>query len=150
MKDIERVSVVLLVLFLLAKFLFRFDVDVILFISFTFLAVYYYILGFFLLNDFTFKSIFKKSSYGKLSTMRILGSIGASIFLSSLLISILFIIMRYEGGLNQFLIGITSVVIVIIISLVKYQTKKDPFYMKVVLKFSLWAALGIVIYSIAK
>lgn len=147
MKWTERVSIVLIVLLLLARF-FTSSVDVMLFILFTFLSIYYYGLGFFLLNDLRLKDIFKKSSYTKISTLRILGSILAPMFLSSLLIGILYILMRYEGSLNMFFTGLTSVVIVIIISLIKYQTKKDPFYKKVVLKFSLWAALAIIVYSI--
>lgn len=148
MKAIERVLVIIFLLLLVVKLLYENVVDSILFIILSSLTIYYYCLGFFLLNRISFDQIFKRSSYEHISTLRIIGSIGASMFLSSLVFGILFKLMEYKASVNLMVIGLISVALVIIISLVKYQLGKDRFYMNVVFKFAHWAVLGTIIYTL--
>lgn len=148
MKAIERVLVIIFLLLLVVKLLYDNVVDSILFIILSSLTIYYYCLGFFLLNSLGFDDIFKKSSYEHISTLRVIGSIGASMFLAFLVFGILFKLMQYEGSVNLMVIGLISVVLVIIISLVKYKIGKDRFYMNVVFKFAHWAVLGAIIYAL--
>jgi len=147
MRAIERVLVIIVVLLLIARLLFG-NVEVILFITLSLLSIFYYCLGFFILNNLSFQHIFKRSTYKHISILRIIGSIGASMLLSSLVVGILFKIMKYEGSVNLIVTGLISVAVVILISLVKYQFGKDRFYLDVVFKFAHWAVLGLIVHAI--
>lgn len=147
MKDTERVLIVLSVLLLVVKMLFG-GVDIFIFIILSVLTLYYYCLGFFLLNNIHFEEILKRSAYRHISPVRIIGSIAASMFLSSLIVGILFKLMEYEGNLHLLAIGLMAVATVLLISLVKYLLTKDRFYLNVIFRFAHWEVLGLIIQAI--
>jgi hypothetical protein len=110
--------------------------------------MFYYVFGVFLLNDIPLRNIFKRASYRDTSIMRIIGSFGAAQSLSTLVISILFMVLNYAGDVNLLVAGVVSSAIVVIIGLVRYQTKKDRFYLKLTHKLCLWSAVGVVAYFV--
>ncbi|HMG90117.1 MAG TPA: hypothetical protein VK589_08650 [Chryseolinea sp.] len=139
MKRFEKVLVILIAFFLLLKISTNIaGVDQMLFILLTLLCMFYYVLGFFLMNNVELRNMFKRISYTNISIMRILGSIGASQGLSTLVISVLFILMQYEGDFNLLVIGLVTVLIVVAVSLVRYQARKDRFYLKLISRMCLW------------
>lgn len=147
MRRIEIVLVGIIVLLLLIKFSSSIaGVDAMLFIFLTVLSVFYYAFGLFLMNGVGFKTMFRKSTYSGISWMRILGSFWAAQCLSTLVVSILFIILQYAGGANLLLIGVVSSAISVVVSLVRYQAKKDKFYLNLVYKLSVWCFAGVGIY----
>ena len=146
MKYIERVLIIVTIILLMAKVLFR-DVEILLFMILSLLIFYYCCFGFFLLNNLTFRHIFRKSTYFEISKLRIVSSISASIFLSILVLCILFLLIDGEANLFLSAFGLLSTAAVIIVSLINYQIQKNHFYLDIVFKFAHWGVLGLIIHA---
>lgn len=147
MKSIERVLIIITIILLIIKMILG-DVDVLLFITLSLLTFYYCCFGFYLLNNLTFSHIFKKSTYFQISTLRIVWSVGASLFLSILVLGILFSLIEDKGNLFLTVFGLISAAIVILVSLLNYRIKKNQFYLDIVFKLAHWCVLGLVIHAI--
>jgi len=119
-----------------------------LFILLTFLSIFYFVLGLFLMNNVELRGIFKKSSYTDVSIMRLLGSFGAAQGLSTLVISILFILFHYEGDVNLLVIGLVTSAIVAVGCLIRYLAKKDKFYVNLMSRLFAWSATGVILYLV--
>lgn len=145
MKTIERALIVVTLVLLMAKVIYR-NVDGLLFITLSMLTVYYFWFGFYLLNNLTFRHILRRSTYFQVSKVRIVGSIGASIFLSILVLGILFRLIEYNENASLITFGLISAAGVIIVSLVNYHIRKNQFFLDIVFKFAHWGMLGLIIH----
>ena len=100
------------------------------------LSMMYLCLGFALLNSISLKN----ESYKGLSTMRIVGSVLSGIIFSIALIGILFGWMMWPGASVMLLSSIAGLLIMLIVVLIKYFTKKDLFYRNMLIRI---AVIGI-------
>lgn len=148
MKRFEKVLVILTMILLLLDISMKINgVDLMLFVLLTLLSIFYFVLGFFLINNIELKDLFKKSSYSNISVLRMLGSFfGAAHGLSTVAMGILFIIMHYEGGINLLVIGLVTCAIVVVVSLIRYLARHDKFYLKVISRLCLWIAMAVIVY----
>lgn len=110
------------------------------------LAMIYFYISVIIFNKIPLKSAFKKAAYKDIPTSRILGSIGGGIALSVLIIGLLFTIMNWPGGRMQLATGIVLSTILLLVSLVKFFTKKVPFYKLVIIRSALWVVFGTVLF----
>ncbi|RYJ43197.1 hypothetical protein [Flavobacterium beibuense] len=100
------------------------------------LSMMYLCLGFALLNGIPLKN----ESYKGLSTMRIVGSVLSGIVFSIALIGILFVWMMWPGASVMLLSSIAGLLIMLIVVLIKYFTKKNLFYRNMLIRI---AVIGI-------
>src|SRR5258706_11537060 len=98
MKIIERASLIISLVGFLLKLLLIRTGNPTLIISASLLSFIYFYFGFALLNNIGFRAMFKKASYANISIGRILGAIGVGLFLSIVLIGILFKLQIWNGS----------------------------------------------------
>lgn len=102
------------------------------------LAMVYFYASVFILNNIPINKGFKKESYVNFSTLRVISSISTGIALAILIVGILFTYMRWPGGKIQLIVGIALSSIILIIGIVKFFKKKEPFYKRLVIRNLMW------------
>ncbi|SHH88853.1 hypothetical protein SAMN04488109_5846 [Chryseolinea serpens] len=110
------------------------------------LALFYQFLGVFYFNGIALRDIFNKSAYAQTSVLRLLGTFllaGGS--MGVLVFSAVYFLFRYIGGQEIFLIGAFSGLVTLIVSFVRYQKKKDLFYVRIGVRIVLLIVLNVVL-----
>lgn len=110
------------------------------------LACLYTFFGFALLNDIRFRNIFKKESYKGISTMRMIGAIGAGLSLAVALEGILFKLMFWPGAGLMIIDGIAFLVIILAIAAIRYFKSKAAFYPNVFKRSIIIGAVAVFLY----
>lgn len=128
MKKAEIVLIGIAILALLMKFAHLPGSGLLLFVSFSLLAMVYMFFGFALFNNSESSELFKSISHKKISTIRVIGSIGTGLALSVSIQGVLFKIQSYPGALMMLSIGLFGLVIIAIISLIKTQKDTGNYY----------------------
>lgn len=126
---IASLTVISLVLKLAMDYFPGINVFTVLLLSF--LSMLYFHLGFAIFNTIRLRKIFNKESYKNISTLKIFGSIAAGLTLSITVIGILFKVMHWPGASVNLIFGFSGILIVSVISIVKYLKTKSPYYTKI-------------------
>lgn len=147
MNRLEKVLGVLTLIALIFKLFIITGGGILLALSLTGLAIIYFPLGFVFFNQIRFDKIFNNSSYQGLSVLRIIGTIGAGISLSTLCLGILFKL-NHWGGSFVLLKGLLSISIILIIVVLKYFQTKSDLYSNMIKRILIVGLFGLLIYLI--
>ena len=109
------------------------------------LSMVYFYFGFALFNDIRLRKIFKKDSYKDISSLRILGAVGAGLALSMTIIGLMFKFQSWPGADNNLIAGLLGLVIVTIIGVLKYMQNKSDYYTRILKRVAIFGGLGLVI-----
>lgn len=125
--------------------IFEWRISIIPFCASIVLALFYQFLGPFYFNGIALREIFNKSAYAQTSVLRFIGAFWAGCAMGVLVYSAIFFLFRYIGGQNLFLIGAFSGLVTLIVSIVRYQKKKNSFYIHIIVRIALLIVLNVVL-----
>jgi len=118
---------------------------ILLILSLTILAVLYYPFGFIVLNNIRVRKIFSAGSYRGLSALRILGTIGIGMALSTVCLGIVFKLETYPGAGYIQIIGLVSLIILAVPAVIRYTQTRDKHYWRLLLRTLIFGVTGIII-----
>ncbi|WP_103071439.1 hypothetical protein [Aquimarina sediminis] len=148
MKKIEVVLIlgaVLGILFFVLNYPFGAIITI---ISLLTLSCIYFYFGFALFNRVQFLDIFKKSSFTGISTVSILGAIGAGVALSIVLVGILFKIFRWPFASQNLLIGGIMISVISIFSFVRFLKNGKRVYKEILVRSLLFGSIcGVLLFQ---
>lgn len=133
MKAIEKIILIIALLGAILKLHLITGGAVLLLLSMSTLSLFYYLFGVGLLNDFSFKETFTRSSYENQSSMRIIGTAVTGMAMGVLVIGILFKLMFYPGSELNILFGLIIGLVIVLVAYSKYK-EKDPVFFKKIFK----------------
>ncbi len=110
------------------------------------LAMAYFYVSVVMFNKIPLRQAFKKDAYKGISIFRIIGSVGTGMALSVLVVGMVFKIMYWPNGDYMLLLGIVFCLISIVVSIIKYTSKRDIFYKRLLFRLSGWVVVGIILY----
>ncbi len=113
-------------------------------------SMLYFALSFIILNNIELKNAFKKESYKGISTARIIGSIATGIALSITIIGVLFKFQSYPGANLELINGLTGMIIVLIVGLIRYIKTKNKFYINVFKRLLIVGGFGLILILMPK
>lgn len=119
-------------------------------LSLSSLTMIYFYLSFALFNDIRLRKIFKKESYKGISTLRIVGAIGAGLALSITIVGLMFKFQSWPGASFNLGIGLVGLLIVTIIGLIKYSKNKSDYYTRIFKRTAVFGGLGLILMLIPK
>jgi hypothetical protein len=143
MKKIEIIMAILSIIALGMNLLLITHAGIFTVMTFTSLSMIYFYLGFALFNGINLRAIFTKDSYKDISLLRILGAMGAGISLSLTIIGLLFIFQSWPGSSVIVMLGLSGLVIVTIIGVVKYLKNKSKYYPRIFIRVAIIGTLGL-------
>jgi hypothetical protein len=149
MKKTEIIFVILLFIGLSFKFLLLPLGGTITTLSAMSLSILYYIFGFAYFNQIKLKGIFKKDSYKEASILRIIGSVGTGIALSTILIGILFKVQKWPLANDSLMVGLLLSVPILIIVLIKVIKNRAPYYKRILLRIFVFGVVGFFFISMS-
>jgi NAD/NADP transhydrogenase beta subunit len=120
----------------------------ILVISLSYLSFLYFYLGFALFNNISLRQIPKRESYKKISTLRIIGAIGAGLALSQTAIGILFTLLRWPGANNLLQIGLIGLVLTGVLGAIKFSQTKATFYPDLLKRVVFSGVFGLILFLV--
>lgn len=112
------------------------------------LSCLYFNFSFALLNGIRFRKLFKKESYQGVSTLQIIGAIGAGFALSILLVGIMFKLLRWPGASINLMTGLLLTIIVTIVCVIRYFINTSVFCKRVLTRTVVAAVAGIILLMI--
>jgi hypothetical protein len=110
------------------------------------LSMIYCYFGFAFFNGIRARDIFKKSSYAGIKAIRIVGAIAAGMLLSTVVIGIMFKIMMWAGASAMLLIGFLPILIISIISVIKYSGNKDLYYKRILVRAIIFGGVALFLF----
>ncbi len=110
------------------------------------LSMVYFYFGFALFNDIRLRKIFKKDSYKDISSLRILGAVGAGLALSMTTIGLMFKFQSWPGADLNLIAGLVGLVIVTIIGVIKYSKSKSDYYTRILKRVAIFGGLGLITF----
>jgi hypothetical protein len=119
--------------------------DLILTLSFTAFAVYYYFLGFSSIHGIPIRKVFKKDSYKGISAMAIIGSIVLGWSLSTIALGVLFRLLFLPGGNPQLTTGIAALLLLFVVVIIKYIMKRKEYLKRAVVRILIGVSVGAVL-----
>ena len=117
-------------------------------LSLSSLSVIYMYLGFAIFNNIQFRKILKKETYKEISTKRIIGGVGAGLAISVSVIGVLFKFQSFPGASANLIMGIVTLSLVSIISLIKMKKSTDNYYSNIVKRTIIIGAISIFMLAI--
>ncbi len=109
------------------------------------LSVVYFCFGFLLFNGIRLRDVRKKDSFKGISSLRIIGAIGAGVALSYTTIGILFELRIWPGaGITQ-INGLVLLAVVTIVGLFKYARNKSPYYTRIFKRIAIIGGLAVIL-----
>lgn len=114
------------------------------------LSMLYFYFGFAFFNGIRARDMFKKSSYKDIKAIRVVGAIAAGMLLSTVVIGIMFKIMMWAGASAMLLIGFLPVLIIGIISVIKYSSNKDSYYKRILLRAVIFGGFALFLFLLPK
>lgn len=103
-------------------------------LTMTILSMVYFCLSFALLNGLGFRGMIKNDNYKAISALRMVGAVLSGIVFSTAIIGILFRWMMWPGAGAMLIVSIPGFLIMLIIVLIKYFTKKELFYRNMLIR----------------
>ena len=138
MNKIEKILFYIFIVTTLISIAFAFPgLNTILVISGSILSLAFFFFGFAIYNDISFRQVFKNSTYQTISSLRVLGSVGAGFFTSLLIIGILFKVMFWPGSYTNLIFGILGLFIILVIVAIKKSKLNYNVYNKVINRSSI-------------
>lgn len=110
------------------------------------LAMVYFYVSLIIFNKIPLRQVFKKEAYKGISIFRIIGSVGTGMALSTLVVGMVFKIMYWPNGDYMLLLGIVFCLISIVVSMIKYTSKRDVFYKRLLFRLLGWVVVGVILY----
>lgn len=146
MRKTELILGTLAIIGLLLKVFMIVGADILLTISLTALAFYYFLFGFTAIHGIPFRKAFRKDSYQGISALAIIGSIALGWSLSIVLLGILFKLLFLPGGLTQLSLGLACLLLVFLVVILKYFTNRKEYLKKALLRTLIGLALGTLLW----
>jgi hypothetical protein len=112
------------------------------------LSIIYMYLSFAIFNDIRFRKIFRKESYAGISTMRIVGAVATGLALSMTTIGMLFKFQSWPGASFNLFVGLSALLIVTVIAVIKYLKTRSAFYTGVFKRVAVFGMLGLILLFI--
>ena len=148
-----RITEIVLAALILLGLIFKFTLipggGLLLTAGFTFLSMLYFFFGFALLSGMGFRGMLKSSSFSELSTLKVMGFVGAGWSLSTLCLGILFKVQYWPGSEIQLTVGLVTAMIVVGIALFKYLNGKRRYYRSVLLRFFILGSFSLIMISVS-
>ena len=119
-------------------------------LTFSTLSTLYFYFGFALFNDIRLRKIFKKDSYKNISSLKILGAIGAGLALSMTTIGLMFKFQSWPGADFNLIVGLSGMFIVTSVAIIRYTQNKSDYYTKILKRMAIFGSLGIIVFLIPK
>lgn len=148
MKKTEKIISIIAFIALGLKLIFIPGSGLLTVLSFSTLSLIYFYFGFALFNNIQLKKIFKKDSYIHISSLRILGAVGAGLSLSMIAIGIMFKFQSWPGASFNLGAGLLMLSIVIIVGLIKYSKTKDEYYINIFKRGAVFGGIGLILMLI--
>lgn len=143
MKQTEKIIAILIVAFILTRFLFYIPaLNTPIVILTLMLAGIYLFLSFALLNNIRLRTIFKKEAYKNVGVLRLVGVICTGLFVSLTCIYSLFKFMQWPFGNQGLMICLTTLLIPLVIAIIKYLTTKSSFYKNFLYRILIIGGIG--------
>lgn len=119
--------------------------SMILSLSFVMLMLLYFFLGFWLFNNIPLTKIGNKEARSGISTMRIIGSIFVGFALTTTIMGIFFVFMRWPYGHDNLSNGLKMLGVVLLISIIKIGITKaaSSFYKRMILRVCIIGIVGL-------
>ncbi|NQY29984.1 MAG: hypothetical protein HRT69_11005 [Flavobacteriaceae bacterium] len=114
------------------------------------LSCFYFYFSFAILNSVRLRMIFKKGSFSKITTLRIIGAIGVGVNLSVVLLGILFKTLSWPGASVMLMSGLLGLSGSLVVMFVKYSQNKSSFYVNVFKRIVLVGGLGAFLFFLPK
>ena len=144
MKKFEIVVGVIAILSFFLKILHLPGSSILTVLSFSILAIFYY-LGFAFFNNIRLREIFKSSSYQNTNAKRIIGAVGLGFALSTIIMGALFKIQLWPGGTFQLNIGLIVTALLFIIAVFFYLRNKTEYYIRIFKRIAIIGGLGFIL-----
>ncbi|HEX9979046.1 MAG TPA: hypothetical protein VGB50_00610 [Flavobacterium sp.] len=145
MKQAEKILVVIIVVSLMLK-LFHIPGGAMLSVVFVpILGMFYMGASYFLFKDDKVVAV-ENFEFKRTNPLRVLGSVATGISLSTTLTGILFRIMHWPGAAIILLTGLSSLVLIGLVSLFKYSKNKSSFYQKLGYRVAAIGGIALVAY----
>jgi hypothetical protein len=119
---------------------------VIIAVSLSILACFYWIFSFALLNDIRLRDIFKKASYKDTNPKRIIGAIVTGFILSNIVIGCMFKVQVWQGSDPILKIALPVLGLILLVSFGLYSRSKSDFYIRVMKRVMVCGGLGLILY----
>lgn len=145
MKKAEVIIASLTVISLILKLVLNYfpGINALTVLLLSFLSLLYFHLGFAIFNNIRLRKIFNKESYKNISRLKIFGSIATGLTLSIMVIGILFKVMHWPGASVNLIFGFIGILIVSIISVIKYLKTKSLYYTKILNRNLVFGAIAL-------
>lgn len=149
MKRIEWILLVITLIGVVFIFAFIPGGNILFSFSLLLLSIIYYCLGFAIFNNINLKVVFKKASYSGLSQLRIVGSVLAGMSFSTLIIGMVFKMLNWPGSRIAMLLGLSAMLVLLVISAIKFISKKENFYKNMIVRTSVFIVftMPLIIFS---
>lgn len=126
---------------------------VIITVSLSTLACFYYMFSFALFNDIRLRDIFKKTSYSNTSPKRIIVAIGLGSVISNVIIGSLFKTQVWPGSDPILKVGLPILGLILIVLLSRYYINKTDlnlkaFHVRAIKRILIYGGLGLILYLI--
>jgi len=115
-------------------------------ISLLTLSTLYLCLSFALFNDLKIKKIIKKSSYQTLSSLKLFGSVGTGVALSTMAFGSLCKMQFWSGAKLRLELGLISGLIVLVFGIIKFQETRLKYYKNILIRIFIWGFVSLSIF----
>ncbi len=147
----KKTELILLISIMLGFVLKSFEVPgglALMIFSFCILSIMYFYFGFAFFNGIRMRNIFSAQSYAGLTTNKIVGAIAVGLSLSATIIGIMFKVMHWPGALVIIYIGMAPLIVIAIISAVKYSIYASDYYARILNRCVIVVAGAILLITI--
>jgi hypothetical protein len=115
-------------------------------ISLLTLSTFYLCLSFAFFNDLKIKKIFKKSSYQTLSSLKLFGSVGTGVALSTMVFGSLCKMKFWSGANLRLELGLILGLIVLVFGIIKFQETRLKYYKNILIRIFIWGFVSLSIF----
>ncbi len=150
MKQVEKlIGIVSILLIILQLVNYISSLNTVIILCLLLLSSLYFGLGFALFNNIRLRNIFKKESYKGISTLRIIGTIGAGIALSIIVIGVQFKFYSWPSRNQHLIIGLSLLAIIAIPVIIKFITTNGLFYRNLLIRFFIIGSIGFIFLQVS-
>lgn len=146
MKLVEKIVIAIVALSVLLKLMLISWAWILMLISIYPLGFIYLFFGFGFFNNIKLQNIFNKNSYINISTGRLVGAVGLGFSHFFTMSGILLKLQSLPGQGLCLLIGFTSSIIILIISLIKYKKNKIEFYKNAIVRMFVLIVISCILF----